>query len=137
MASDNRQTDTRRGLIMPAIGIALAILLDTVVQFAWKQATVHVPDSAGPIQSLLLVLREPMCHLMIVLGIAQFFNWVLVLAQVDLSFAQPITSLSYVTVAAVGGFVLHENIGVLRSIGIFLIVLGVWTMSRTEARSTP
>ena len=136
MALDNSGTQRTKALLVPALGIGLAILLDTVVQFAWKQATVNVPESAGSLESLLLVMRQPMCHLMIVLGIAQFSNWMLVLAKVDLSFAQPITSLSYVTVALVGRFALNEHIGLARAVGIGLIMLGVWTMSRTEARST-
>jgi drug/metabolite transporter (DMT)-like permease len=136
MALDTLGIVRKKPLLVPALGIAVAILLDTVVQFAWKRAAADVPEAAGAIQTLALVIREPMCHLMIVLGIAQFFNWMVVLAKVDLSFAQPITSLSYVTVAVVGGVVLHEHIGPARAAGIGLIMLGVWTMSRTEARST-
>jgi drug/metabolite transporter (DMT)-like permease len=135
MALDTVGTGRTNALLMPALGIGFAIFLDTVVQFAWKQATADVPAAEGSLATLALVIRDPWCHLMIVLGIAQFFNWMLVLAKVDLSFAQPITSLSYVTVAAVGAVALHEHIGPMRAAGIGLIVLGVWTMSRTEARS--
>jgi drug/metabolite transporter (DMT)-like permease len=79
-----------------------------------------------------------MCHLTIALAIAQFFNWMLVLARADLSFAQPITALSYVTVAAVGHFSsLHEKVGPMRAAGIALIVAGVWQMSRTEGKEPP
>jgi drug/metabolite transporter (DMT)-like permease len=137
MALDQIGTRKRRSFYVPA-GIGLAIFLDTVVQFTWKQATVGVPESAGAMATLATVIREPMCHLTIALAIAQFFNWMLVLAKADLSFAQPITALSYVTVAAVGRFSsLHERIGPMRAVGIALIVIGVWQMSRTEARPPP
>ena len=116
-----------------AAGLALAILLDTVVQFTWKRAAGTVPDSTGALQTLLLIIHQPLFQFTVVLWVCQFVNWMLVLGHADLSFAQPITALSYVTVAMVGWLGLHENIPPMRVAGIALIVAGVWQMSRTQA----
>lgn len=117
-------------------GLGLAILLDTVVQFTWKKATSGVPDTTGAWQSLLLIAQQPLFHLTIALWVLQFANWMLVLAKADLSFAQPITALSLVTVAATGHFALHESIPPMRAVGIGLIVIGVWQLSRTQPATT-
>jgi drug/metabolite transporter (DMT)-like permease len=115
-----------------AAGLGLAILLDTIVQFTWKRAADTVPASAGASQTLLLIVHQPLFQLTLLLWICQFVNWMLVLGNADLSFAQPITALSYVTVALVGWLGLHEHIPPLRIAGIALIVIGVWQMSRTH-----
>jgi drug/metabolite transporter (DMT)-like permease len=115
-----------------AAGLGLAILLDTIVQFTWKRAAGTVPTSAGAGQTLLLILHQPLFQLTVFLWVCQFINWMLVLGHADLSFAQPITALSYVTVALVGWLKLHEHIPPLRVAGIALIVIGVWQMSRTH-----
>lgn len=57
------------------------------------------------------------------------------LSSADLSYAQPITALSYVTVS-VGGVVLFgEYIPPHSMIGIMMILLGVWFISRTSHRT--
>ena len=67
---------------------------------------------------------------------AQLFNWVRVLARADLSFAQPFTALSYISVLAISAHSLHENISTAKVLGVALILLGVFFISRTPFRTT-
>jgi len=65
----------------------------------------------------------------------QFFNWMIVLAHADLSYAQPITALSYVTVSAASMAIFHEYLSPLRLVGLAMILIGVWVISRTNFRT--
>ena len=118
------------------VGLALAILLDTVTQLCWKSAVGHVPETLGVWSSLGRVLSVPLFHFTLLLFLCQFVNWMVVLAHADLSYAQPITALSYVTVNVASMFLFHERISLLRLAGLGLILLGVWFISRTSHRTT-
>lgn len=106
-------------------GLVLAVVLDTIVQITWKLA---VGTGAG-------VLSSPFFYVaMLALG-AQFYNWMRVLAKADLSFAQPFTALSYVSVLLISGRSLHESISFFQLLGVGLILLGVFLVSRTPSRT--
>ena len=117
------------------IGLAVAIVLDTTAYLCWKAATFHAPASANSWQTLVITFRQPLFHIAVLLFIPMFFNWMMVLSNTDLSYAQPITALNYVTVS-VGGVVLFgEYIPPHSMIGIMMILLGVWFISRTSHRT--
>ena len=114
--------------IPAAVGalLALAIVLDTAIQLTWKTAA-----SRGP------VLSDPLFYGAMAIWLVQLAVWLRVLARVDLSFAQPITALSYVSVAVLSGILLHERLSPTQFAGIGLILLGVFLISRTPARTSP
>src|SRR6476619_5269484 len=80
------------------VGLVLAILLDTVTQLCWKSAVEQVLGTLGVWLSISRILAVPLFHVTLLLFLLQFVNWMVVLAHADLSYAQPITALSYVTV---------------------------------------
>ncbi len=67
---------------------------------------------------------------MAVLFAGQLWNWLDVLERADLSYAQPITSLSLITVLAFSVAFLGERLDLLKVTGIALILAGVWFISR-------
>ena len=68
--------------------------------------------------------------LVVVIFIAQLINWLRVLEMSDLSYSQPITSLSYITVLGFSVVWLGEELDPLKVAGILLIIAGVWFISR-------
>ena len=66
----------------------------------------------------------------VVLFVVQLFNWLRVLQMSDLSYSQPITSLSYITVLGFSVLWLGEQLDALKVAGIVLILAGVWFISR-------
>jgi drug/metabolite transporter (DMT)-like permease len=106
--------------------LALAIALDTAIQLTWKTAA-----SRGS------VLSDPLFYTAMGIWLVQLAVWLRVLARVDLSYAQPITALSYVSVAALSAILLHERLSPAQFGGIGLILLGVFLISRTPARTSP
>ena len=113
------------------VGIVLAIILDTVIQIFWKLAVVGVPEDASLQATALAALGNPYFYLAMSAFTAQLFNWLKVLAEADLSFAQPFTALSYITVLAISSFSLHEQLTPSRLVGVLLIFAGVYLISRT------
>jgi len=68
--------------------------------------------------------------LVVVLFVAQLTNWLRVLELSDLSYAQPITALSYISVLGFSVAWLGEQLDPLKIAGIVLIMAGVWCISR-------
>ena len=91
-------------------------MLDTVVQLLWKAAATDFEP---------LVIAA-----VVVIFIAQLINWLRVLELSDLSFSQPITSLSLVSVLAFSVLFLGERLDALKLLGIAFILAGVWFISR-------
>ncbi len=118
------------------VGLGLAIAIDTAVQLSWKSAVLAVPQSATLLETAAVTLRQPLFYAVIVMFLLQFLNWMRVLSRVDLSFAQPITAASYVSVAVLSAVLFHENVYLFRCVGIAFILLGVWFISQTDHNTT-
>lgn len=115
------------------VGLVLAVALDTVIQIAWKLAVSGLPANAPALATARAALSNRCFYVaMLALG-AQLCNWMRVLARADLSFAQPFTALSYVTVLTFSSRFLHEGLSVSKILGVGLIFLGVFFISRTPS----
>lgn len=57
--------------------------------------------------------------------------WLTALSRVDLSYAYPFASLSYVVMLIASWWLLDENISLLRIIGSIVVILGVILISRS------
>ena len=114
-----------------SIGLAIAIALDTVVQLFWKAAASEIPDVASPWAMLEATLSQPMFLIVGALLLCQLVNWLQVLGRADLSFAQPLTSLSRVSVCLASVIFLNEKISLLQLGGVLIVCTGVWCISRT------
>ncbi|MBF0461039.1 MAG: EamA family transporter [Magnetococcales bacterium] len=120
-----------------AVGLALAIFLDTASQLLWKAAVATLPSTPDLFPVLQAIRTQPLFLLVGILFLCQLFNWLKVLQQADLSFAQPITSLSYVAVSLLSARWLDESLGLLKGIGIFCILAGVWLISQGQRLTDP
>lgn len=109
-------------------GLVLAIVLDTVTQVSWKMS------ANGP--GLLQTLTNPWFAVAMAALCLQFWNWMRVLGSADLSFAQPITALSYVTVLSLSAWCFHDRLTIRQALGIASILVGVWFISRTPHVTT-
>jgi drug/metabolite transporter (DMT)-like permease len=117
------------------IGLILAIVLDTFIQITWKLSVSHVPADASVSATIRGALASPLFYAAMLAFGAQLFNWVRVLARADLSFAQPFTAISYITVLAISWHSLNESLSVSKMAGVALILVGVFFISRTPFRT--
>jgi drug/metabolite transporter (DMT)-like permease len=114
-----------------AVGLVLAVALDTFIQVSWKLAVADIPAGASVLATLRGAWSNPFFAAAMMAFAAQLWNWLRVLARADLSFAQPFTALSYIAVLAISASALHEHVSVSRGFGVALILLGVFLISRT------
>jgi len=115
-----------------AAGLLLAILIDTALQLVWKTAVLSLPNDGSPWLNVQAVLHSPLFIFVIFLMACQFFNWLMVLGKADLSYAQPVTSLSYVTVFCLSVLYLKEATDLIQIAGILFVLAGVWFISQTD-----
>ena len=115
-----------------AVGLLIAILIDTALQLVWKSAVLTLPHDGSPWLDVQAILQNPRFVFVIFLMGCQFFNWLMILGDADLSYAQPITSLSYVSVFFLSVLYLKEAADVFQIAGIMLVLVGVRFISQTE-----
>ncbi len=118
------------------VGLVIAIVLDTAVQLLWKSAVSALPETASLTAAVAAVLHQPVFAAVGVLLACQMANWLKVLDHADLSYAQPITALSYVSVGLLSAAWLGERLGGLQILGIVFIFAGVWFIGRS-GHTTP
>ncbi|MBF0425475.1 MAG: EamA family transporter [Magnetococcales bacterium] len=114
-------------------GFGLVIALDTAAQLLWKLAVVRLPEASDLVSLALALLTQPLFFVVLGLFLLQLFNWLHLLRHVDVSFAQPLTALSYVTVAWVSVLVLGEVLTWRKGVGVVCILVGVWIISRGQS----
>ena len=67
--------------------------------------------------------------------LAYFVAYLLVLSWADYTYVQPASSASYVLIALLSHFMLHESISPVRWIAVALICLGVFAVGYTQPRT--
>ena len=114
------------------IGITAIVTLDSIGQILWKQAASALPDSNDPRVLIAAALGLPLAWFLLGLLLTQLVVWLGVLRRTDLSYAQPLTSLSYVGVALLSWGYLGEHWGWRASLSVLLILCGVFLVSRSH-----
>ncbi len=112
--------------------LALAVILDTAVHILWKLAVLQLPDPGSIAAGIEAALHEPLFLLVAALFVWQLINWLRVLESSDLSYSQPITSLSLILVFVLSALYLGERVDALKVLGIGFVFAGVWFISRTQ-----
>jgi drug/metabolite transporter (DMT)-like permease len=111
----------QRYLVLLAV-VLTASFGDTLLSHGMRQVG---PVSLDHLELLLIALKNPWVISGIVLLIGFFASYLTALSWADLTFVLPSTSISYVIVALLSRFWLHEQISFYRWLGIILIVCGV------------
>jgi len=91
----------------------------------------QLPASASVSQLAEAALHQPLFLLVATLFACQLVNWLHVLERSDLSYSQPITSLSFVSVFLLSGLFLAERVTAPKMLGVALVFAGVWFISRS------
>ena len=105
-------------------------ILETAVHFFFKksalaQSSKVIVDLATAVEFLKATFTSPFLWIGLFAVVAVFIIWSMVLTKIDLSVAVPIASFSYILVPLVSIIFLHEQINILRWLGVFFVILGV------------
>lgn len=76
---------------------------------------------------------SPLLWMGILLYAVNFFLWIGILTQIDLSLAIPLGSTTYLIVPAIAVVLLHEKLTFLKCAGIFLIIIGILFVSKSKS----
>ncbi|MFZ0807235.1 MAG: EamA family transporter [Candidatus Sulfotelmatobacter sp.] len=111
----------RKYLVLAGVTV-FAAAGDTMLSHGMKQTG---SISIHHLQGLVLAVLNPWVAVGILLLLAFFASYMSALSWADLTYVLPATSLGYVLLALIARFALHEQVSLLRWIGIALIAGGV------------
>ncbi|MGH9414859.1 MAG: EamA family transporter [Terriglobales bacterium] len=124
--------------------ILIAIALEVAGQVFYKAGINQMPGMTGsPFRTWALpaFAWDALRNWRVLLGIgiycAQAAVWWGVLSKVDLTYAFPLTSLSYVILLVVSRIFLNEHISMQRWLGTVAVVFGVFLITRTSPITIP
>jgi uncharacterized membrane protein len=112
--------------------IIVGVIFAAFGQVSWKLGMNQAGQLAAlNFASLSTVLLNPYVLLGFVMyGLSALF-WLIALSKKDLSFVYPFISLTYILVLVLASLVLKESIGINKSIGTLLIVIGLIIIARS------
>lgn len=105
-------------------------ILETFTHFCFKKGALTVQNfTISNLPDALYFLQNIFSSYFVWIGllsvVSTFIIWSTVLSKINLSMAVPIASFSYILIPLTSVILLHEKIGAVRWIGIFLILIGV------------
>ena len=113
--------------------IFFSILLNSIAQLLMRKGVLKLGSF-----SLSIALEDPfriITNIWLILAIFCFvlsvLLWMVVLSKVEVSYAYPMSSIGFIFTALGGYFFLSENLTILRVMGIIVICLGVFLISRS------
>ena len=124
----------RKYLVLGGVSV-FAPVGDSLLSYGMKQvgniSWRNIPD-------LLLAIANPWVGAGIVLLLGFFASYMIALSWADLTYVLPASSLGYVLLALIARFALHEQISLMRWLGIALVSGGVgFVTSGPERTSRP
>jgi len=112
-------------------------ILETAIQFCFKKSAIpasslHVGNFSDLLIFLTKVASSPYLWFGFIIVATVFTIWSTVLSKIDLSVAVPVASSSYIFVPIVSIIFLHEEVSLLRWLGIIFIIIGVIFVSMSS-----
>jgi drug/metabolite transporter (DMT)-like permease len=126
------------------VGLLIAVALDVPVQIVWKELMTKFGHPPGPLPAqhgplpghgFIWFIHQNRLYWLLGLWGLQFLDWIWVLGNADLSFAQPFTALSYVAVSTFAVIRLGEHMSIGRAAGIGLILAGVILIGSSDHKT--
>lgn len=122
-------------LNLAIIYILISVLTGAIGQIMLKKGMTTMGPVTLTVDQLPTVLWSMATNLWVVFGLLIYVTgtvfWLAALSRVDLSYAYPFASLSYVVMLAASWLIFHENITPLRLVGTLVVALGVILISRS------
>ncbi len=115
--------------------ILVSVLLGAVGQVMLKRGMSTIGPLTLSVSGLLPMLWRIATNLYVAGGLAIYVSgtvfWLVALSRVELSYAYPFASLSYVLMLAASWFLFRENVTAVRLLGTAVVGIGVFLISRS------
>ena len=116
--------------------ILAGVLLNAAAQLVLKQGMRTIGHFDFKIENIITIGLKAATNPFIISGLLFYVIsvviWLLVLSRVEVSFAYPLLSVGYIVTALAGCYFFNENVNLTRWLGIGIICLGVWFITRTS-----
>jgi drug/metabolite transporter (DMT)-like permease len=122
----------RKYLVLAGVSI-FAPVGDSLLSYGMKQVG---NISAADISSLLLAITNPWVALGILFLLGFFASYMTALSWADLTYVLPASSAGYVLLAFIAKFALHEQVSLMRWLGIVLVSSGVGFVTTGPERTS-
>ena len=120
--------------VFDILAIFISILLAVVGQLLLKMGMLRIGKFSFDISTLVHQYIKILLNPLVIAGLFGFFLsmlvWLYVLSRMELSFAYPFVALNYVLILFGSYFLLKETITPMKVIGVAVIVIGVYLISR-------
>jgi drug/metabolite transporter (DMT)-like permease len=111
------------------------VVVNSFGQLSLKKGMTSVGNVGFELNQLVPTLFSAFGNSFVLLGLSLYgisaLLWMVILSRVDLSFAYPFVSFSYVMVILFSWLLLKENLPLIRIMGVLVICLGVYLVSRS------
>jgi drug/metabolite transporter (DMT)-like permease len=126
----------RKQIMTVAIGyILVSVIAGAIGQITLKYGMTQTGQITLSAHDIVPTLFKIFTNPFIIGGLALYVGgtvfWLAALSRVDLSFAYPFASLSYVVMLTASWLLFNENITPLRLAGTLVVMLGVFLISRS------
>jgi drug/metabolite transporter (DMT)-like permease len=115
--------------------IMVSVLTGAAGQVMLKRGMGSMGPLTLTVSQLGSTLRRIGTNPYVILGLAIYVSgtvfWLVALSRVELSYAYPFASLSYVVMLAASWLLFHENISLVRLLGTLVVGVGVLLISRS------
>ena len=115
--------------------ILISVVLNAGAQVLMRQGMLRIGEGEISLSFLLRVLPQLMKNIFLWLSVACYgisvITWMIVLSRVEVSFAYAFLSLGFVLVTIFGYLFFNENVTLIRVIGVALICIGVFFVSKS------
>lgn len=113
--------------------IFLSVALNCAGQVLMRKAMLDIGEvgSQPAAHTVMLMVSHAFLWLALFCYSVSVLVWMAVLSKVEVSYAFPLGSIGYVIVAALGYMFLGEQVSPLRLLGIVIICIGVFVVSRS------
>jgi len=115
--------------------IILGVMLNAAAQLVLKQGMRTIGHFAFSLKNLWPISVKVALNPFVMTGLACYavsvVVWLLVLSRVEVSFAYPLLSIGYIVAAFAGWTFFGEAVGIERWLGILIICLGVYLVTRS------
>jgi drug/metabolite transporter (DMT)-like permease len=117
-----------------AASTVLVVCGHLLIKAGLNAASLHLPTTSFSARILHLVLQPQVIEglLIYLLGTV---CWMRAVAQKEISFLYPLTSINYVMVVATSVLFFHEAVSVRRAAGVAVVVIGMILMNRTSGKN--
>ena len=112
--------------------ILFSVTLGAIGQIALKKGISLVDFTFLNVSKAIISLEEAFKNPFIILGFSLYgisaVSWLVVLSRVELSYAYPMISISYILVVLLSRLILHEPLSFSKLVGTLIICLGIWIL---------